>query len=279
VPGEDIPGVDDAIRFLREYNIRGSAPIGNDVVVVGGGNAAIDTARSAIRLGAHSVTVLYRRTREEMPAYAEEIEEAEHEGVVIKVLTAPVEIVAKNGRVCGIKCQIMTLGEFDRSGRRRPKAATEEPFVVPADQVITAIGQKLEPAAILDGLAVTLNKDGFIAADSISGRTSLDWLYSGGDAALGPSSVVEAVAGGERAAVAIDAQLTGAEHAFWRKDKACDVSFDTSAEPVKYPRAKMGLLPVERRRSNFNEVEQPWTENIAVCEAKRCLRCDYREKN
>jgi len=279
VPGEDFPGVDDAIRFLREYNIRGSAPIGRDVVVVGGGNAAIDTARSAVRLGACSVTVLYRRTREEMPAYTEEIEEAEHEGVVIKVLTAPVEIVARNGRVCGIKCQTMTLGEFDRSGRRRPKAAAEEPFVVPADQVITAIGQKLEPAALIDGLAVSLNKDGFIAADPLTGRTSLDWLYSGGDAALGPSSVVEAVAGGERAAVAIDAQLTGAEHAFWRKDKACDVRFDASAEPVRYPRAKMGLLPVERRRNNFNEVEQPWTENVAVCEAKRCLRCDYRDKN
>ena len=279
VPGEDFAGVDDAIRFLREYNIRGSAPIGHDVVVVGGGNAAIDTARSAIRLGAHSVTVLYRRTREEMPAYAEEIDEAEHEGVVIKVLTAPVEIVAKHGRVCGVKCQTMTLGEFDRSGRRRPTAATEEPFVVPADQVITAIGQKLEAAPLIDGLAVSLNQDGFIAADPLTGRTSLDWLYSGGDAALGPSSVVEAVAGGERAAVTIDAQLTGAEHAFWRKDKACDVSFDTSAEPVKYPRAQMGRLPVERRVNNFNEVEQPWTENVAVCEAKRCLRCDYRDKN
>jgi NADH-quinone oxidoreductase subunit F len=277
VPGEDFLGVDDAIRFLREYNIRGSAPIGHDVVVVGGGNAAIDTARSAVRLGAQSVTVLYRRTREEMPAYTEEIEEAEHEGVVIKVLTAPVEIVARNGRVCGIKCQTMTLGEFDRSGRRRPKAAAEEPFVVPADQVITAIGQKLEPAALIDGLPVSLNKDGFIAADPLTGRTSLEWLYSGGDAALGPSSVVEAVAGGEHAAAAIDAQLTGAEHAFWRKDKACDVRFDAGTEPVRYPRARMGRLPVERRINNFNEVEQPWTENVAVCEAKRCLRCDYRE--
>ena len=279
VPGEDLRGVDDAIRFLREYNIRGSAPIGCDVVVVGGGNAAVDTARTAVRLGAHSVTVLYRRTRDEMPAYAEEIEEAEHEGVVIKVLTAPVELVAKNDRVCGVKCQTMTLGEFDRSGRRRPKAAAEKPFVVPADQVITAIGQILEPAEILAGLAVTLNKDGFIAADSLTGRTSLDWLYSGGDAAMGPSSVVEAVAGGERAAVAIDAQLTGAEHAFWRKDRECDVPFDPGADPVKYPRARMGLLPVERRRNNFNEVEQPWTETVAICEAKRCLRCDFRDKN
>jgi NADH-quinone oxidoreductase subunit F len=279
VPGDSLPGVDDAIRFLREYNIRGSAPSGRKVVVVGGGNAAIDTARSAIRLGAEAVTVLYRRTREEMPAYAEEVEEAEHEGVIIRVLTAPVEIMAHQGRVGGVKCQAMTLGEFDRSGRRRPTAATEEPFVIPADQVITAIGQRLEPAEILDGLAIPLNPAGFIAVDPLTGRTALDWLYSGGDAALGPSSVVEAVAGGERAAVAIDAQLTGAEHAFWRQDKECPVRFDPAADPVRYPRAKMGLLPVEKRRNNFNEVELPWTEAVALCEAKRCLRCDFREKS
>jgi NADH-quinone oxidoreductase subunit F len=89
--------------------------------------------------------------------------------------------------------------------------------------------------------------------------------------------VVEAVAGGEHAAVAMDAHLTGAEHAFWRKEKTSDVPFDPAADPVKYPRAKMELLSVERRRNNFNEVEQPWTEGVAVCEARRCLRCDYRE--
>ena len=93
----------------------------------------------------------------------------------------------------------------------------------------------------------------------------------------GPSSVVEAVAGGERAAVAIDAQFTGAEHAFWQREKACAVPFDPNAETVRYPRAHMELLPVERRRENFSEVEQSWTEQVAVCEAKRCLRCDFRE--
>jgi NADH-quinone oxidoreductase subunit F len=279
VPGENLPGVDDAIRLLREYNIRGSVPVGRHVVVVGGGNAAIDTARTAIRLGAESVTVVYRRTRDEMPAYAEEIEEAEHEGVVIKVLTAPIEIVGEDGHVSGLRCQGMALGEFDRSGRRRPQAASETPFVIPADQVITAIGQQLEAAEILDGLKVALNPNGFLAADPHTGRTSLDWLYTGGDATLGPASVVEAVAGGERAAVAIDAQFTGAEHAFWRAEKKCEVPFDPNAEPVKYPRAGMELLPVERRRCNFAEVEQPWTEAIAVGEAKRCLRCDFREEN
>lgn len=277
IPGEEAAGVDDAIRFLREYNIRGSVPVGQQVVVIGGGNAAIDTARTAIRLGADSVTVLYRRTREEMPAYAEEIEEAEHEGVQIRVLTAPLEILTWDGLVTGVSCQAMVLGEFDGSGRRRPKPGPDAPFVVPADQVITAIGQRLEPSAVLGGLKVDLNRDGFIAADPYTGRTSLDWLYSGGDAVTGPSSVVEAVAGGERAAVAIDAQFTGAEHAFWQKEKACAVPFDPNAEPVRYPRAHMELLPVERRRENFSEVEQSWTEQVAVCEAKRCLRCDYRE--
>jgi len=277
IPGEEAAGVDDAIRFLREYNIRGSVPVGQQVVVIGGGNAAIDTARTAIRLGADSVTVLYRRTREEMPAYAEEIEEAEHEGVTIRVLTAPLEILTWDGLVTGVSCQAMVLGEFDGSGRRRPKPGPDAPFVVPADQVITAIGQRLEPSAVLGGLKVDLNRDGFIAADPYTGRTSLDWLYSGGDAVSGPSSVVEAVAGGERAAVAIDAQFTGAEHAFWQKEKVCAVPFDPNAEPVRYPRAHMELLPVERRRENFSEVEQSWTEQVAVCEAKRCLRCDYRE--
>jgi NADH-quinone oxidoreductase subunit F len=277
IPGEDAAGVDDAIRFLREYNIRGSVPVGERVVVIGGGNAAIDTARTAIRLGAESVTVLYRRAREEMPAYAEEIEEAEHEGVQIRVLTAPLEILSWDGLVTGVSCQAMTLGEFDRSGRRRPVPAPEAPFVVPADQVITAIGQRLEPAYLLGNLQVALTRDGFIAADPHTGRTSLDWLYSGGDAVTGPASVVEAVAGGERAAVAIDAQFTGAEHAFWRKEKACTVPFDPEAEPVRAPRAHMELLPVERRRENFSEVEQSWTEQVAVCETRRCLRCDYRE--
>jgi NADH-quinone oxidoreductase subunit F len=277
IPGEEAAGVDDAIRFLREYNIRGSVPVGQQVVVIGGGNAAIDTARTAIRLGAESVTVLYRRTREEMLAYAEEIEEAEHEGVKIRVLTAPLEILAWDGLVTGVSCQAMTLGEFDRSGRRRPKAGPEAPFVVVADQVITAIGQRLEPSRILGALKVDLNREGFIAADPYTGRTSIEWLYSGGDAVTGPASVVEAVAGGERAAVAIDAQFTGAEHAFWQKEKACTVPFDPDADPVRYARAHMELLPVERRRENFSEVEQSWTEQVAVSEARRCLRCDYRE--
>ena len=277
VPGEEAAGVEDAIRFLRDYNIRGSVPVGQQVVVIGGGNAAIDTARTAIRLGADSVTVLYRRTREEMPAYAEEIEEAENEGVKIRVLTAPMEILSWEGLVTGVSCQAMALGEFDRSGRRRPTALPELPFVIQADQVITAIGQRLNATQLLGDLKVPLTREGFIAADPHTGRTNLDWLFSGGDAVSGPASVVEAVAAGERAAVAMDARFTGSEHSFWRRERVCDVPFDPEAEPVSYPRAHLELLPVQRRRENFSEVEQSWTGQVALCEARRCLRCDYRE--
>jgi NADH-quinone oxidoreductase subunit F len=276
VPGEDAKGVTEALRFLREYNLRGSVPIGRSVVVIGGGNAAIDAARTAQRLGAKSVTILYRRTRAEMPAYAEEIEEAEHEGVRLQVLTAPVEILTGGGAVCGVKCRHMVLGEYDQSGRRRPVAGRDGDFLVEADQVIAAVGQALDPAEIGDGGQLKFTKAGYIQADPDTGRTSVEWLFAGGDAVLGPSSVVEAIAAGEHAAVAIDKMFTGEEHAFWRAEKPVDAFFDPEADPAAYPRARMQLLSVTKRRNNFQEVELPWSEPVARREAKRCLRCDFR---
>jgi NADH-quinone oxidoreductase subunit F len=283
IPGDDAEGLHDALHFLREYNIRGSAPVGKKVVVVGGGNAAIDAARTALRLGAESVTILYRRTRAEMPAYQEEVDEAEHEGVRIAVLVAPVEIIAQGGKVTGVKCRNMVLGEFDRSGRRRPVGGQEGEFVVPADQVIAGIGQTLDPGsagilpANLDGLELKLNKNGFIWTDPVTGQTSVPWIFAGGDAAAGPWSVVAAIGMGEKAAVGIDQCLTGAEHAFWRVDRQPDTHFDPDADPVQYPRAKMQMISVSKRKHNFQEVELPWSEAVARREAKRCLRCDYRQ--
>ncbi len=277
IPGEESEGVVDALHFLREYNIRGSVPIGKRVVVIGGGNAAIDAARTAMRLGAESVKILYRRTRAEMPAYAEEVDEAEHEGVQIAVLVAPLEIVVRNGRVSGIKCRHMVLGEFDRSGRRRPVSSSEDDFVVEADQVIAAIGQTLNTSELFDGAGVKLNKAGFIAADPVTRQTSVPWLFAGGDAVVGPWSVVGAIADGEKAAVGIDTFFNGKSDAFWRVEQKCDTFFDPDADPVQYPRAKMQLIPVNKRRNNFQEVELPWSEAVARREAKRCLRCDYRQ--
>jgi NADH-quinone oxidoreductase subunit F len=277
IPGDQSEGVTDALNFLREYNIRGSAPIGQKVVVVGGGNAAIDAARTALRLGAESVSILYRRTRAEMPAYKEEVDEAEHEGVKLMELVAPMEVVLRNGKVAALKCQQMVLGEFDRSGRRRPVTASGSEFTVACDQVIAGIGQALETQELFDGLEVALSKNGFIAADPVTCRTSVEWLYAGGDAVVGPWSVVGAIAHGEKAAVAIDKALTGKDHAFWRKEKDVDTEFDPDVDPVQYGRAKLQSIPVNKRRNNFQEVEVPWSEPVARKEAKRCLRCDFRQ--
>jgi NADH-quinone oxidoreductase subunit F len=273
LPGNDAEGVADAMAFLRQYNIRGSVPVGKKVVVIGGGNAAIDAARTAIRLGAKTVTVLYRRTREEMPAYAEEIEEALQEGVSIEALVAPEEIVVKKGKVSGVKCLHMHLGEFDRSGRRRPEADEAETFVIDADQVIMAVGQTIDGSVF--GEAFDIDPRGWIKASPVDGKTSLDGVFAGGDSVTGPMSVVHAIADGERAAVGIDQFLTGDKHAFWRVEQENTTDYDPDADPVPYPREKMRMMPVEKRRSNFDEVEQAWNEAEATRQARRCLRCDY----
>jgi len=278
IPGEDVEGITDALNFLRTYNLRGSVPVGRNVVVIGGGNSAIDAARTALRLGAENVTVVYRRSREAMPAYEEEIEEAEHEGVQLRLLTAPVEVVAEGRKVAGIKCLPMRLGEFDRSGRRRPEEAGDA-FIVKADHVLVAIGQTLELKKMCNDITLETRARDYIHVDPVTGQTSEKWIFAGGDAVSGPSSVVEAVAAGERAAVGIDLYLTGKNHAFWREVKVVDTKFDPDADPLDVPRERLNLIPVDRRRANFDEVEQPWPEAVAVRQAKRCLRCDYGKRS
>lgn len=276
MPGSDSQGVVESIAFLREYNLRGSVKVGRKVIVVGGGNAAIDAARTALRLGAE-VTVVYRRTEAEMPAYAEEIEQARQEGVVLQTLTSPEEILTKNGKVTGLRCLRMKLGEFDRSGRRRPEGSGEA-VVLDADQVILAVGQTLDARSLIGELPIELIGKSQIMADALTGKTSVPWVFTGGDTATGPSSVVEAVASGERAAVGIDAYLTGESHAFWRREAQVDTAFDPDADPPMNARTSMVLLSAERRKNNFDEVEQSWPESEAVRQARRCLRCDYRAK-
>ena len=275
LPGSDAKGVVDSMDFLRQYNIRGSVPVGKDVVVIGGGNAAIDAARTAMRLGAEHVTVVYRRTREQMPAYAEEIDEAQQEGVELRTLCAPEKFVVEGGKVAGVECRRMTLGGFDRSGRRKALAEGENALeTIPCDQVILAVGQRLDAKTLLGGLEVPL-AGGWIQADPVTGRTGVPWLFAGGDAVSGPSSVVEAIASGERAAAGIDAQLTGELHAFWRTYADVATDYDPEADPVPYPREDLNLIALERRKNNFDEVEQPWNEATARRQARRCLRCDY----
>ncbi len=275
LPGEDAEGVVQAVPFLQRYNIRGSVEVGRHVVVIGGGNAAIDAARTALRLGAESVEIIYRRTREEMPAYAEEVQESANEGVKISPLTQPVEILTdKHSKVIGMKCLSMELGEFDSSGRRKPTATRQDTFTIEADQIIIAIGQRLDPA-ILSDAGIELNSRGFILADPVAGRTSVPHIFAGGDCVEGPSSVVRAIAAGEKAAIGIDIQYTGKDNAFWKYDVELKTDFDPDADPSSEPRTKLREIPIERRVNNFEEVELPWDEPTAQRQARRCLRCDY----
>jgi NADH-quinone oxidoreductase subunit F len=273
IPGSDNEDVIDALDFLKQYNLRGSVKVGKKVVIVGGGNAAIDAARTALRLGAH-VTVVYRRTMEEMPAYLEEIDQALEEGVVLKTLTNPSEIISENGKVKAVRCHAMRLGDFDSSGRRRPEQ-DQNTFDIEADQVIYAVGQTLRGADFLKSIEFDILRNDRFKVDPVTQQTSVPWIFAGGDAVTGPLSVIEAIASGEKAAVGIDLYLTGEEHAFWREDKKVDTSFDPEADPVTFPRKPMVLMPVDRRKNNFDEVEMPWVVSEATRQAQRCLRCDY----
>ena len=232
--------------------------------------------RSSLRLGAEKVTVIYRRSRDEMPAYLEEVEEAVHEGVDLLCLTQPIEILKNDkNEVQSIKCSTMQLGEFDNSGRRRPEAANSKTFTINADQIIMAIGTKLDSGKIFGTTEIELNSKSNINVDPVSGQTSIEAVFAGGDAEIGPSSVVQAIAGGERAAEGIDIMLTSSDHAFWREDKILDTEFDPEADPVTYAREEVKAISIEKRKHNFDEVEIAWSEIVAQRQSKRCLRCDY----
>ena len=276
LPGEDAEGVIQAVPFLQRYNIRGSVQVGKHVAVIGGGNAAVDAARTALRLGAEKVEIIYRRTREEMPAYEEEISEALQEGISISCLIQPVAIEKdEDGAVSGVTCLRMHLGGFDASGRRQPQAEKQDQFTIEADQVIMAIGQRLDLSGQLGSVELTMNDRRFIYADPVTGATSIDKVFCGGDCSSGPASVIDAVAAGERCAAGIDAYLTGENHAFWRYEKATETSYDPDADPSPEMREQVNQISIERRRNNFEEVELPWSEPVARRQAHRCLRCDY----
>jgi NADH-quinone oxidoreductase subunit F len=277
IKGSESEDVIDALNFLRTYNLRGSVPVRKNLVVIGGGNAAIDAARTALRLGAEKVDIIYRRTQEEMPAYKEEIEQAIEEGIVLHTLTDPIEILSENNRVTGVLCCAMKLGSFDTSGRRHPES-NENTFVIDTEQVIMAVGQTLDCKEIIEDLQIKTSKnDSIIVTNPLNGQTTVPWIFSGGDAASGPASVILAVASGEKAAVGIDELLTGETHAFWREEKVNDTYFDPNADPSMIPRIKIKIHDSNRRKYNFDEVEMTWLENDAVQQAKRCLRCDYRK--
>jgi len=274
VPGEEGRGVASGIEFLKEVELGPVGRISGDAVVVGGGNTAIDAARTALRLGAKSVTVVYRRTREEMPVQPEEIVEALEEDVKFEFLVAPVEVI-RNGSESpvAIKLQRMRLGDFDDSGRRRPMPIEGEFIEIPAAHIIRAIGQK--PIVPTGGPPVS--KRGTVNVDQLSLATELDGVFAGGDAVLGPATAVEAIAHGRRAAEAIERYLHPGKPARfpWNAPRTLDTAFDPTADPSTATRLQTPKLSPVERRTGFDEVELTLCADEACLEAGRCLRCDF----
>ncbi|MEW5911440.1 MAG: FAD-dependent oxidoreductase [Thermodesulfobacteriota bacterium] len=274
---KDYPQVLDAITFLRGVALGSQGAPAQEVVVVGGGNAAMDAARTCRRLGSR-VTIAYRRTREEMPAHEEEIEDALAEGIHISFLTVPKEIVGRKGQVEGLRCLRAELGPPDESGRRRPLPVKGSEFVLPAGAIIAAISQRPELSCLGPWADDEKVCGRTVLADPATGQTSLGWLFSGGDAVTGPATVVEAVAAGKRAAQAMDAYLKGqiVELALeYPRPRAFVEPLPVSAEDkTRLHRADIPKLPPAQRAQSFDQVELGLSDDMARDEARRCLRCD-----
>ena len=274
VPGEDADGVIHGVDFLRDINLGREVKTKGRVVIIGGGDVAIDSARSALRLGADEVTIVYRRTRVEMPARDEELEAAKREGVKIEYLVAPAEILSENGKVTGIRCTRMELGEPDDTGRRRPVPIPGSEFDLKADMVIPAIGQ-VPGLSFLENSGINISARGSIEVDPVTLETSRKGVFAGGDCQTGPSIAVEAVAGGARAAESIVRYINHQDLKEARVVEQRKLS-DVTSVPfgrAREPRQKMPSMSMEESVGGFEEIELGFSEDAAVREASRCLNC------
>jgi heterodisulfide reductase subunit A-like polyferredoxin len=275
IPKEDTDGVISGVEFLRDVCLGDLTALTGNVVIVGGGDVAIDAARSALRIGADNVSILYRRTHAEMPAREEEIEDALEEGIDIQFLMAPVEVVESDGKVVGLKCIEMKLGEPDDSGRRRPVPVKGSEFVVDTDVIIPAIGQKTDTTFLKDTKDIELDRWNNIKVDPISFQTTKKGVFAGGDAQTGASIAIAAVAAGKEAAVSIKRYLDGKDLTKGREPiELPQKDFYPIKEDIqKVKRAKMSRILMEERKAGFTEVELGLSEEAAVADAKKCLNC------
>ncbi|MFZ5907131.1 MAG: FAD-dependent oxidoreductase [Nitrospirota bacterium] len=270
--GFTLPGIIPGVEFLKQVS-RGAAPeIGAKVLIVGGGHTAMDAARTCIRLGSKDVTVLYRRTLEEMPAGRDEVEQAELEGVKVVYLTAPLEFLGE-GSVSAVKCIKMKLGEPDATGRRRPVPIEGSEFEREADTVILAIGY-VPDGDVMKHDGLSLNKNDTVIVQDRSGMTNIRGVFAAGDVVSGPLSVVDAMASGRKVADSI--------HRFLRVLPESTVEPLEAVQPLhariaglipKEARQAMPVLPVEERIQNFSEIDEGYDTEQAVREAQRCLNC------
>jgi NADH-quinone oxidoreductase subunit F len=280
IKGESLEGVQGAVEFLREVNLSHSCKVGEFVVVVGGGNSAIDAARTTLRLGAKEVHILYRRLREDMPAQREEIRAAEEEGIKIHLLVAPIEIVGVSGKVEEVICQRMVLRDFDSSGRRRPKPIANSFFSLKANQVLMAIGQSTEIPFKEQSDSVQISDKGLVVIqEGTLSRSSHPKVFAGGDVVTGPGTVAWAIAAGHRAAAEIDASIrrkTQIPPYVSTIEEEITVPMVLDEEVLERPQERMPLLAVEDRLKGFQEVEMGYFVKQAQSEACRCLRCDVQ---
>ncbi|MBR4171649.1 MAG: FAD-dependent oxidoreductase [Kiritimatiellae bacterium] len=272
VKGEELQGVWGGIDFLRAVVMGEKPDIGARVAIVGGGNTAMDACRTAVRVGAKEVFVVYRRTRKEMPAEDIEITEAEEEGVQFKFLYAPDEILGKDGKVCGMRLQVMELGEPDERGRRKPVPVAGKFEEIALDSVIAAIGQRNDP----DGFeALPQTQKSTIAADEGNFATTISGVFACGDTVnKGAGIAIGAIAQANEAALAVDAFLRGAEHhpvqPVLSERNLTEKDFE---DRPRIARAVMPQRPAEERRNDFKEVNLGLSPEVAQAEAKRCLEC------
>jgi NADH-quinone oxidoreductase subunit F len=281
IPNEDSDGVIDAVQFLRDYNGGGKVNIGEKVVVVGGGNSAIDAARVAKRLG-KDTSIYYRRTKAEMPAIESEVEEAQLEGIDIQFLVAPIEVISNKGKVEAIKNIRMKLGERDESGRRRPVPVEGSEFIVEVDSLIYAISQEPEISLLVNGNGLKVSRWNTIEVNPETLLTDVEGIFAGGDVVSGPNTVTGAMAHGKLAAKMIDLFVRGEKlepvYEVTRAAARVEAVELAEEESASLKRPEMPAIPVEQRVASFKEVEMGFSEAAAIIEAKRCLRCDLEKK-
>ena len=275
IPGADSEGVTSALDFLKKVNMGEDVQVGKRVAVIGGGNSAIDAARCSVRLGAEEVYLVYRRSRNEMPASEWEIDEAEAEGVRVLYIATPTEVISQNGKVAGLKCVTGYLELPEGSERRAPIPVEEAEYELPVDMIITAISQWPDSDALAgDGLKLT--EQGLVVTDGRTGATSVDGIFAAGDAThAAGNSAIQAIADGKRAASYVHCYLKGESLEPIPEPTAVDkrAAMIRSIEEPESPRVQLPTIDLNRRRSSFDLAEEPLTEEEAVREASRCLAC------
>jgi len=269
IEGEELPGVIGCVEFLRRFNLGEQVKVGNKVGVIGGGNVAIDSARAALRLGAKTVTIFYRRTKNEMPAQQEEVEQALEEGVEIIFLVAPSKICRENGN---LKLELirMELGEPDSSGRRRPVPIKGSEFTASIDTLVAAIGEQPD---VPEGFQVEVGRGNIVKANTDL-STSREGVFAGGDCQTGPALVIDAIAAGRKAAQSIDHYLGGKGDITERLVPVEEATEWLEEVPAGERLATISYLTPQTRIEGLSEIEQGMTWETAVAEARRCLQCN-----